>query len=131
MEAQRLLNVDFVSAHKQLRTNVNAFWGPENALFRYMTSKWGRESSVEMLSDSDDSYQTPPVVGSSQWDHPQGVCPQGEIMAEGAGDICRSVKSWKSLSSIRSQPRVLPSGGLMRIRRHRGRQAKGKLMKAS
>ena len=26
MEAQRLLNVDFVSAHEQLRTNVNAFW---------------------------------------------------------------------------------------------------------
>ena len=29
------------------------------------------------------------------------------------------------------QPRVLPSGGLMRIRRHCGQQVKGKLVKAS
>ena len=43
-----MLNVDFVLAHEQLRTNVNAFWGPESAPFRYTTSKWGRESSVEM-----------------------------------------------------------------------------------
>ena len=78
MEAQRLLNVDFVLAHKQLRTNVNAFWGPESALFHYTMSKWGRESSVEMSSDSDDSYQTPLIVGSSQWDHRQGVHLQGE-----------------------------------------------------
>ena len=100
MEAQHLLNVDFVSAHEQLRTNVNTFWGPESAPFRYTTSKWGRESSAEMLSDSDDSYQTPPVVGSSQWDHQQGVHPQGETTAKEAGDTCRSVKSWKSLSLI-------------------------------
>ena len=113
MEAQRLLNVDFVSAHEQLRTNVNAFWGPESAPFRYTTSKWGKESSVEMSSDSDDSYQTPPVVGSSQWDHPQGVHLQGETMAKGAGVTCRSARSWSSLSSIQSQPHVLPSGGLM------------------
>ena len=58
MEAQQLLNVNFVSAHEQLRTNVNAFWGPEQALFSYMTSKWGRESSVEMSSDSDNSCQS-------------------------------------------------------------------------
>ena len=56
MEVQRLLNVDFVLAHEQLQTNVNAFWGPEQALFTYTTSKWGRESLVEMLSDSDDSH---------------------------------------------------------------------------
>ena len=80
-----------------------------------------------MSSDSDDSYQTPPIMGSSQWDHPQG-----ETMAEEAGAICWLVKSWKSLSLIWSQPRVLPSGGLMRIRGHRGRrQTKGKLVKAS
>ena len=132
MEAQRLLRVDFVSAHEQLRTNVNAFWGPESAPFCYTMSKWGRESSVEMSSDSDDSYQTPPIMGSLQWDHQQGVHPQGEIMAEEAGVTCWSAKSWKSLSSIQSQPHVLPSGGLMRIRRHRGRRpAKGKLVKAS
>ena len=132
MEAQRLLNVDFVSAHEQLRTNVNAFWGPESAPFCYTTSKWGRESSVEMSSDSDDSYQTPPVVGSLPWIHPRGVHPQGETTAEEAGDTCRLVKSWNSLSSIRSQPHVLPSGGLMRILKRRGRrQAKGKLVKAS
>ena len=127
MEAQRLLNVDFVSAHEQLRTNVNAFWGPESAPFHYTMSKWGRESSVEMSSNSDDSYQTPPIVGLSQWDHPQG-----ETMGEEAGDTCQLVKSWKSLSSIQSQPRMLPSGALMRIHRRRGpRQLKGKLMKAS
>ena len=68
MEAQQLLNVNFVSAHEQLRTNVNTLWGPKQALFAYTMSKWGRESSVEMSSDSDDSYQTPPVVGLSQWD---------------------------------------------------------------
>ena len=126
MEAQRLLNVDFVLAHEQLRTNVNAFWGPEQAPFTYTTSKWGGESSVEMSSNSDDSYQTPPVVGLSQWDHLQG-----EPTLEEAGEICWSQKSWKSLSSIRSQPRVLPSGGLMGIYKRRGRQAKGKLGKAS
>ena len=82
MEAQRLLNVDFVSAHEQLRTNVNAFWGPESAPFRYTTSKWGRESSVEVSSDSDDAYQTPPVVGSSQWDRPQEVHPHEETTAK-------------------------------------------------
>ena len=75
MEAQWLLNVDFASAHEQLRTNINTFWGPESAPFRYTTSKWGRESSVEMSSDSDDSYQTPPVMGSLQWDHRQAVHP--------------------------------------------------------
>ena len=127
-----MLNVNFVSAHEQLRANINAFWGPESAPFHHMTSKWGRESSVEMLSDSDDSYQTPPVVGSSQWDHQQEVHLQGETMAKEAGVTCRSAKSWKSLSSIQSQPCMLPSGGLMRIRRRRGcQQIKGKLMKAS
>ena len=126
MGAQRLLNVDFMLAHEQLRTNVNAFWGPKQAPFAYTTSKWGRESSVEMLSDSDDSYQTPPIVGLSQWDQLRG-----KPTSEEAGEICQSPKSWKSLSSIRSQPHVLPSGGLMRIRRRRGRQAKGKLVKAS
>ena len=132
MEAQRLLNVDFVLAHEQLRTNVNAFWGPESAPFRYTTSKWGRESSVEMLSYSDNSYQTPPVVGLLQWDHPQGAHSSGETTAKEAGDTCRSAKSWKSLSLIQSQPRVLPSGALMRILRRRGcRQLKGKLVKAS
>ena len=115
-----------MSAHEQLQTNVNTFWGPEQAPFRYTMSKWGRESSVEMLSDSDDSYQTPPIMGSSQWDQLRG-----EPNSEEAGEICRSPKSWKSLSSIWSQPHVLPSSGLMRIHRRRGRQAKGKLMKAS
>ena len=132
MEAQRLLNVDFVSAHEQLWTNVNAFWGPESAPFRYTTSKWGRESSVEVSSGSDDAYQTPPVAGSSQWDHPQEVHPLEETMAKVVGGTCRLVKSWSSLSSIQSQPRVLPSGALMRIRRRCGRrQTKGKLVKAS
>ena len=102
MEAQQLLNVDFVSAHEQLRTNVNAFWGPESAPFRYMTSKWGGESSVEMLSNPDDSYQTPPVVGSLQWDHPQGVHLPGETMAKEAGATCLSARSWNSLSSVRA-----------------------------
>ena len=110
MEAQRLLNVNFVSAHEQLRTNVNAFWGPKQALFAYMMSKWGKESSVEMSSDSDDSYQTPPIVGSSQWDQLQEVPPSGE-----AGETLRYLKSWKFLSSIWSQQCVLPSGELMRI----------------
>ena len=63
MEAQRQLNVNFMLTHEQLRTNVNAFWGPKQAPFAYTTSKWGRESSVEMSSDSDNSYHTPPVVG--------------------------------------------------------------------
>ena len=108
MEAQWLLNIDFVSAHEQLQTNINAFWGPEQAPFAYMTSKWGRESSVEMLSDSDNSYQTPPVVGSSQWDQLRG-----EPTSEEAGETFWSPKSWRSLSSIWSQPCVLPSGGLM------------------
>ena len=44
---------------------ILGFWGPERAPFTYMTSKWGRESSCEVLSDSDNSsYQTPSVVGS-------------------------------------------------------------------
>ena len=126
MEAQRLLNVDFVSAHEQLRTNVNAFWGPEQAPFTYTMSKWGRESSVEMSSDSDDSYQTPPIVGSSQWDQLQKV-----QWSRGDGETSLSMKRQHSLSSIQSQPRVLPSGGLMQIHRHHGQQAKGKLVKAS
>ena len=126
MEAQRLLNVDFVSAHEQLRINVNAFWGPELAPFRYTTSKWGRESSVEMSSDSDNSYQTPPVVDSLQWDQLQEVRSSG-----GDGGTSLSMKRQSSLSSIQSQPRVLPSGGLMQIHRGRGQQAKGKLVKAS
>ena len=96
-----------------------------------MTSKWGRESSVEMSSDSDDSYQTPPVVGSLQWDHPQGVHQHGETTAKEVGVTCRSAKSWKSLSLIQSQPCMLPSGVLMRILRRRGRPAKGKLVKAN
>ena len=108
MEAQRLLNVDFVSAHEQLRTNVNTFWGPEQALFAYTMSKWGRESSVEMSSDSDNFYQTPSVMGSLQWDQLQEGLPLGE-----AEETFWSPKSWKSLSSIQSQPRVLPSGELM------------------
>ena len=132
MEAQRLLNVDFVSAHEQLRTNVNAFWGPEAAPFRYTTSKWGRESSVEVSSDSDDSYQTPPVVGSSRQGQLPEVLRRGETTAKAVGDTCRLARSWSSLSSIQSQPRVLPSGALMQIRRCRGRrQLKGKLVKAS
>ena len=126
MEAQRLLNVNFVSAHEQLQTNINAFWGPEQALFAYTTSKWDRESSVEVLSDSDNSYQTPPVVGSSRWEQLQEVPLSGE-----AGETSQLKKRQSSLSSIQSQPRVLPSGGLMQIHRWCGRQAKGKLMKAS
>ena len=115
MEAQQLLNVNFVSAHKQLQNNVNAFWGPEQAPFTYTTSKWGRESSVEMLSDSDDSYQTPPVMGSLQWDQLQEV-----QLSKGDGAMSQLKKRWSSLSLIQSQPCVLPSGGLIRIRRHRG-----------
>ena len=65
MEAQWVMNVNFVSAHEQLWTNINAFWGPKQAPFTYMTSKWGREPSAEMSSDSDDSYQTLPIMGSS------------------------------------------------------------------
>ena len=126
MEAQWLLNVDFVSAHKQLWTNINTFWGPEQAPFTYITSKWGRESSVEMSSNSDDSDQTPPVVGLLQWDQLQGVSSMGEV-----GETIRSLKSWKSLSSIQSQPCMHPSGGLMQICRRHGCQAKGKLMKVS
>ena len=126
MEAQGLLNVNFVSAHEQLQTNINPFWGPEQAPFAYTTSKWGRESSVEMSSNSDNSYQTPPVVGSLQWDQLQEVPPSGEV-----GETLQSPKSWKSLSSIRSQPCVLPYRGLMRILRQHGHQEKGKLVKAS
>ena len=62
-----MLNVNFVLAHEQLRSNANAFWDPEQALFTYTASKWGKESSVEMSSDSDDSYQTPLIVGLLQW----------------------------------------------------------------
>ena len=125
-DTQQLLNVDFVLAHEQLQTNVNAFWGPEQAPFAYRTSKWGRESSVEMSSDSDNSYQTPPVMGSSQWDQLQEVQSSGED-----GEMSLSMKKQHSLSLIQSQPRMLPSGGLMRICRCCGQQAKGKLMKAS
>ena len=97
MEAQRLLNVDFVLAHEQLRTNVNAFWVPEQAPFAYTTSKWGRESSVEMSSDSDDSYQTPPVVGSLQWEQLQGELLTGEV-----GETLWSQKSWHCWNSRRN-----------------------------
>ena len=65
-------------------------------------------------------------VGSLQWDQLQEV-----PLSEEVGETLRSLKSWRSLSSIQSQLHVLPSGGLMRIRRQRGRQAKGKLMKVS
>ena len=65
------MNIDFVLVREQLWINVNAFQGPENAPFTYTTSKWGRESSPEMLSGPDNSYQTPPVVGSSQRDQLQ------------------------------------------------------------
>ena len=80
MEAQQLLNVNFVSAQEQLRTNVNAFWGPKQASFTYTTSKWGRESSVEMLSDSDNSYQTPGFVA-------MGTTPRDPFIRRGWGDI--------------------------------------------
>ena len=79
-----------------------------------------------MLSDSDDSYQTPPVVGSLQWDQLQEVWLSGED-----GETSLSMKRQHSLSLIQSQPCVLPSGGLMRICRRRGWQTKGKLVKAS
>ena len=65
------MNVDFLLAHEQLQTNINTFWGPEQAPFTYTTSKWGRESSAEVSSDSDNSYQTPPIMGSSLWDQHQ------------------------------------------------------------
>ena len=67
------MNIDFVAEHEKLCCNINAFWGPENTPFTYMTSKWGEESSREVSSDSDDSYQTPPLVGLSQWDQLQEV----------------------------------------------------------
>ena len=115
-----------MSAHEQLWTNVNTFWGPEQVPFAYTTSKWGRESSVEMSSDSNNSYQTPPIMGSSRWEQLQEVPLSGE-----AGETSQLKKRRSSLSLIQSQPRVLPSGGLMQIHRWCGQQAKGKLVKAS
>ena len=120
------MNVDFVLAHEQLQTNVNAFWGPEQAPFAYTTSKWGRESSAEMSSDSDNSYQTPPIVGSSQ----QELHPEGSSTRED-GETLLSLRKLLSLSSIQSQPHMLPSGGPIRILKQCGRQAKGKLVKVS
>ena len=64
MDLQRQMNIDFVMEHEKLYQNVNAFWGPKSAPFTYTTSKWGRESSCEVLLDSDDSsYQTLSIVG--------------------------------------------------------------------
>ena len=120
------MNVNFMVAQEQPQTNINTFWGPEQAPFTYTTSKWGRESSAEVSSNSDNSYQTPPVVGSLRQGQLQEV-----PLSEEAGGTLQSPKSWRSLSSIQSQPRVLPSGGLMRIRRQCSNQAKGKLVKAS
>ena len=102
------MNTDFVLAHEQLQTNINSFWGPKQPPFTYMTSKWGRESSVEVSSNSDDSYQTPPVVGLSQWDqHPEGQ------LSGGDGEISPLLKRQNSLSLILSQPCVPLSGGPM------------------
>src|ERR1700728_2037939 len=126
MEAQRLMNVNFMLAHEQLRNNVNSFWGPEQAPFTYTTSKWGRESSVELSSDSDDSYQTPPVVGLSEWDQLQE-----DQSSRGDGEKTLHKKSMPSLSSLRSQPLVPLSGGPTRTLKRRGRRAQGKLVKAS
>ena len=106
MEAQRLMNINFISAHEQPQTNINAFWGPEQALFTYTTSKWDRESSAEVSSNSDNSYQTPPVVGSSQWDQLH----KDRLLGED-GETSLSMKKQLSLSSIQSQPCMLLSGG--------------------
>jgi hypothetical protein len=121
------MNVDFVSAHEQLCNNVNAFWGPEQAPFSYTTSKWGRESSVELSSDSDDSYQTPPMVkGSSRWDQFQE-----DQSSRGDGEKSLLKRSMPSLSSLRSQPLMPRSGGPIQTFKRWGRQAQGKLVKAS
>ena len=91
MEAQRLMNVDFVLAHEQLRTNINTFWGPEQTPFAYTTSKWGRESSAEMSSDSDDSYQTPPIMGLLQWEQLQEVCSLGGAVLRTPGGVVQTI----------------------------------------
>ena len=67
MYLQRQMNVDSVVEHEKLCHDVNAFWGPENTLFTYTTSKWDEVSSREISSDSDnDSHQTPLLMGLSQ-----------------------------------------------------------------
>ena len=59
MDLQREMNVDLVMEHEKLCHNVNAFWGPEQAPFTYMTSKWGEASSWEISLDSDDDLSDP------------------------------------------------------------------------
>ena len=126
MDLQRQMNIDFVVEHKKLHHNIDAFWGPENIPFSYMTSKWGEESSREVLSDSDNSYQTPPLMDSSQWDQLQEV-----QLLRGDGETSLSPRRQLSLSSLWSQPHVLLSGEHTQILKRRGCQTKGKLIKAS
>jgi hypothetical protein len=122
------MNVDFVTEHEKLRQNVNAFWGPDSAPFSYTTSKWGRESSCEVSSDSDDSsYQTPPMVeGSSGLVHSQEV---QSSRRDGEKTLLR--RSTPSLSSLRSQPRVPHSGGTTLTLKRRDRRGRKGLVKAS
>ena len=126
MDLQRQMNIDFVVEHKKLHHNIDAFWGPENIPFSYMTSKWGEESSREVLSDSDNSYQTSPLMDSSEWDQLQEV-----QLLRGDGETSLSPRRQLSLSLLWSQPHVLLSGGPTRILKQCGHRTKGKLVKAS
>ena len=91
-----------------------------------MTSKWGRETLVEVLSDSDDSYQTPPLVGSLQWGQHQG-----DRLPREDGEILLFKRSNLLLSSLQSQPRGPPSGGPTQTLKWRGHWTKGKFIKVS
>ena len=92
----------------------------------YTTSKWDRESSVEVSSDSDNSYQTPPIMGLSQWDRHQG-----DQSSREDGEISLSLRTKLSLSSLQSQPLVPRSGGPTWTLKCHGHQTKGKLVKVS
>ena len=65
-------------------------------------------------------------MGSSQWDQLQ----EGQSSGED-GETSLSMIRQLSLSSILSQPCVLPSGGPTWILKQHGQQAKGKLIKVS
>ena len=79
-----------------------------------------------MLSDSDNSYQTPPLAGSSKWDQVQEV-----QLSRGDGETSLSLRRKLSLSSLQSQPCVPLSGGPTQTLKWHGHQTKGKLIKVS
>ena len=79
-----------------------------------------------MSSDSDNSYQTPPLVGLSQWDQLQVV-----QSSRGDGETLQSPRRNPSLSSLQSQPPGHLSGGPTHILKLWVCWAKGKLVKVN